>query len=350
VDVETPLPDGPYTATATGRDPAGNTGTATDPGSVDTTPPELTVNAPDNSTDDTPTISGTTDLPPGSTVTVTVTDSGGNQQTLTATVKPDGTYSVDVKTPLPDGPYTATATGKDSAGNTSSTSDPGSVAVSDSNIGAVIQLANPTPPLFPPSSGGAYWLLPFREPNTSGYGPDYHPSQLSRWGNTVDCDLYLTGSLRNQVVLELQNYSFSIPPNVFRHTNPNEQLEYEATELDGSPLPNWLHFDPKTLRFSGMPPKGAKNTEVMVTAKDHCGKKAFATFRVIVNKDNKEITNSYTKPKIKPAMKVTHAEINKELEQPVMLSKLGFSEQLSNAGKLSRLMESRALLDSLNRL
>ncbi|HFG1616167.1 TPA: Ig-like domain-containing protein, partial [Vibrio cholerae] len=70
----------------------------------------ITVDAPDNTNDTTPTITGTTDAPAGSTVTLVVTDANGNQQTLTATVQPDGSYSVDVTTPLAEGSYTVTAT------------------------------------------------------------------------------------------------------------------------------------------------------------------------------------------------------------------------------------------------
>ncbi|MEJ6018158.1 retention module-containing protein [Aeromonas caviae] len=127
VDVTTPLAEGGYQVTASVTDPAGNTGTATDDGSVDTTAPIVTVNAPDNTNDNTPTITGTTDAAPGSTVTLTVTYANGNQQTLTATVQPDGSYSADVVTPLPDGGYDVTASVTDPAGNRGTSSDDGSV-------------------------------------------------------------------------------------------------------------------------------------------------------------------------------------------------------------------------------
>ncbi len=129
VDVITPLAEGSYTVTATVTDPAGNTGTASDKGSVDVTAPVITVDAPDNTNDTTPTITGTTDAPAGSTVTLVVTDAGGNEQTLTATVQPDGSYSVEVTTPLAEGPYTVTATVTDPAGNTGTATDDGSVDV-----------------------------------------------------------------------------------------------------------------------------------------------------------------------------------------------------------------------------
>ncbi|WP_303846399.1 retention module-containing protein, partial [Aeromonas sobria] len=129
VDVITPLAEGSYTVTATVTDPAGNTGSATDDGSVDVTAPVITVDAPDNTQDTTPTITGTTNAIPGSTVTLVVTDANGTQQTLTATVQPGGGYSVDVTTPLAEGSYKVDASVTDPAGNTGTATDNGSVDV-----------------------------------------------------------------------------------------------------------------------------------------------------------------------------------------------------------------------------
>ncbi|MFM5857664.1 retention module-containing protein, partial [Aeromonas rivipollensis] len=139
VDVGTPLPNGGYDVTASVTDPAGNTGTATDDGSVDTTAPSVTVTAPDNTSDSTPTITGTTNAAPGSTVTLVVTDVNGNQQTLTATVQPDGTYSSNVVTLLPDGGYEVTASVTDPAGNTGTAADDGSV---DTTANITVSLDN----------------------------------------------------------------------------------------------------------------------------------------------------------------------------------------------------------------
>ncbi|MCP9760484.1 adhesin, partial [Aquitalea sp. S1-19] len=127
VDVKDPLSEGGYKAEASVKDPAGNTGKGSDAGSVDVTAPTISVEAPDNSKDTTPTITGKTDAAPGSTVTLVVTDAKGNQQTLITTVKPDGSYSVDVKDPLSEGGYKAEASVKDPAGNTGKGSDAGSV-------------------------------------------------------------------------------------------------------------------------------------------------------------------------------------------------------------------------------
>ncbi|HHQ4886306.1 TPA: retention module-containing protein, partial [Aeromonas veronii] len=93
----------------------------------DLTPPTISVVAPDNTNDTTPTLTGTTDAPAGSTVTLVVTDANGNQQNLTATVQPGGSYSVDVTTPLAEGSYKVTASITDPAGNTGTSTDDGSV-------------------------------------------------------------------------------------------------------------------------------------------------------------------------------------------------------------------------------
>ncbi|MFM7969370.1 retention module-containing protein, partial [Aeromonas sp. A-5] len=90
---------------------------------LDLTAPTITVSAPDNTNDSTPTLTGTTDAAPGSTVTLVVTDANGNQQTLITTVNPDGSFSVDVQTPLPDGGYDVTASVADPAGNTGTATD-----------------------------------------------------------------------------------------------------------------------------------------------------------------------------------------------------------------------------------
>ncbi|EJY4340983.1 Ig-like domain repeat protein, partial [Vibrio cholerae] len=134
VDVTTPLAEGSYQVTASVTDPAGNTGTATDDGSIDVTAPTITVDAPDNTNDTTPTITGTTNAVPGSTVTLVVTDANGTQQTLTATVQPDGSYSVDVTIPLAEGNYKVDASVTDTAGNNGTASDKGSVDVTAPTI------------------------------------------------------------------------------------------------------------------------------------------------------------------------------------------------------------------------
>ncbi|RWR48353.1 hypothetical protein EOW65_10560, partial [Sinirhodobacter ferrireducens] len=147
VDVPADLAEGGYTVEASVEDPAGNTGTADDAGVVDTTPPSITVDAPALTTDPTPTITGTTDAPAGSTVTLVVTGSDNVSQTFTATVGTDGSYSVDVPADLAEGGYTVEASVEDPAGNTGTADDAGVVDTTPPSItvDAPALTTDPTP-------------------------------------------------------------------------------------------------------------------------------------------------------------------------------------------------------------
>ena len=131
-EVPNALPDGRYSVEAVVSDKAGNRAEARDDNNgkgnvIDTTAPVITVDAPDNTSDNTPLISGTTDAPAGSIVSITVTDSRGSVQTVSASVGADGRYSVEVPKALAEGRYTAEAAVKDLAGNEGKASDNGSV-------------------------------------------------------------------------------------------------------------------------------------------------------------------------------------------------------------------------------
>ena len=134
VDVPSELAEGNYSVTATATDTAGNGSSASDTGSLDVTAPTITVDAPALTNDSTPTITGTTNLPANSIVTLLVTDSAGNQQTFTATVQANGSYSVDVPTALAEGDYDVTAKVTDIVGNIGTANDSGSLDVLNPTI------------------------------------------------------------------------------------------------------------------------------------------------------------------------------------------------------------------------
>src|SRR3546814_2049672 len=70
--------------------------TGTDTGVLDAVPGVLTVDLGDLSDPTQVPITGTTtDVPAGATVAITVTDQNGNEVETTATVQPDGSYSVN---------------------------------------------------------------------------------------------------------------------------------------------------------------------------------------------------------------------------------------------------------------
>ncbi|MAP22243.1 MAG: hypothetical protein CL582_15030, partial [Alteromonadaceae bacterium] len=120
------LPEGDYTVDVTVVDAAGNTTTSTQSGTVDTTAPTLNVTPVDSGTGNTPVISGQTDQPPGSDVTVTITDANGDTQVITGEVADDGTFTVTAPE-LPEGDYTVDVTVVDASGNTTTSTQSGTV-------------------------------------------------------------------------------------------------------------------------------------------------------------------------------------------------------------------------------
>jgi VCBS repeat-containing protein len=166
-------------------------------------------------------------------------------------------------------------------------------------------------------------------------------------GDSVHYELELTGSIKNQLVLENKEFSFRIPNGVFTHTNPNEHLSFKATSPSGAALPSWITFDPNTKTFSGIPPVGSKTETVLVIVKDSNGKEVRASFTIGVNKEDNSQTGplrqNHSKPKIiRPQARISNFD--------TIPGKPGLTEQVHAAGRLSRLQESRALLDSLKQL
>jgi len=101
------LVDGSHTVSATATDNAGNVGTsATNTFTVFGTAPTITINSgnPIRTNDNTPTITGTSNTPAGTTVSVTI-----NGSTNTTTVQSGGIWSINWPTTLSDGNYPVTA-------------------------------------------------------------------------------------------------------------------------------------------------------------------------------------------------------------------------------------------------
>jgi large repetitive protein len=121
------LADGGHTFSVRAIDLGGSTGTpATRTWTIDATAPNVTLTTPGNGTatsDLTPVFAGHagTAVGDGSVVTVHVyvgpTPTGTPLQTLTAGRQPDGSYSVEATSVLPEGTYTAQAEQTDAVGN-----------------------------------------------------------------------------------------------------------------------------------------------------------------------------------------------------------------------------------------
>ena len=105
-------------------------------------------------------------------------------------------------------------------------------------------------------------------------------------GPARQINLMVAGTITDQVLVQNASKAFQVPQNVFRHTNPNEQLVLEAKQSTGEPLPSWLRFDPSTRTFSGTPPAGTEGVlEIAVSARDSSGAEAVTQFRIQVGED-----------------------------------------------------------------
>ncbi len=110
------LGDGTRTVTVVVHDPVGNPGTAGQLLTVDTVAPSVVIagGATALTSDATPDISGSADVAPGTSVTVTLAD-----ETLTAPVQGNAAWSVTAAR-LADGPHRVVLTATDEAGNPAS--------------------------------------------------------------------------------------------------------------------------------------------------------------------------------------------------------------------------------------
>ena len=107
-------------------DAAGNTTTVTDTITIDTQAPTLTIQAVGDISDLTPELQGTSNEI-GGTVTLTITDSQGAEQTIDTIVDSDGHWAIEVSNALAQGDFTVVASITDAAGNESTANSSGNV-------------------------------------------------------------------------------------------------------------------------------------------------------------------------------------------------------------------------------
>lgn len=78
-----------------------------------------------------------------------------------------------------------------------------------------------------------------------------------------------------------QKFSYAVARDTFTDPDPGDVLSISAQLSDGSPLPEWLHFDSRQMSFVGKPPAGtAGQMEVELEATDMEGLTASQVFRL----------------------------------------------------------------------
>ncbi|MEM7444776.1 MAG: putative Ig domain-containing protein, partial [Pseudomonadota bacterium] len=90
----------------------------------------------------------------------------------------------------------------------------------------------------------------------------------------------------NQSIKETELFGYTVPDETFV-SEDGDHFELSATLQDGSPLPDWLDFDPETGRFSGAPGSDDKGDyDITVTATTEAGDTIDDTFQLQVFDEN----------------------------------------------------------------
>jgi len=85
----------------------------------------------------------------------------------------------------------------------------------------------------------------------------------------------------NQTDTVGQLFGYTIPDSAFFDDDGNNTLIYSATNINGTPLPAWLIFDPGTRSFSGTPTT-AQTVNIKVKVTDTEGATAYTIFKIFV--------------------------------------------------------------------
>ena len=118
VDATAGFPEGAFTAIATVVDPVGNSASANANGEIAFSPISITINSIADSNDPTPFLSGQTEgVAAGTTIMLMITASNGQVINLLAVTQADGSWSLQMTEPLPEGDFTIVATVLDPQGN-----------------------------------------------------------------------------------------------------------------------------------------------------------------------------------------------------------------------------------------
>jgi VCBS repeat-containing protein len=134
-----------------------------------------------------------------------------------------------------------------------------------------------------------------------------------------------------------QMMEYRVPADAFAHTNSGAVVQLEASLVDGSPLPQWLDFDPTSGAFSGRPPTDASRVVVIkVTARDDQGRETSTTFTLRIEGKQAQSRASGTDPLADASTLETPEQtilrVLSQRNQTVKRGSVPFSDQL----KLSR--------------
>ncbi len=129
--------------------------------------------------------------------------------------------------------------------------------------------------------GGSSWTPPgslpgFLSTGEGGQGPGLIPGPAEGFEESGE-------SIPDVTLASTETLEFGIPKDAFSPEVPAAEFTYEITLADGSPLPEWVSFDPATQVFT-VSPEGEFSGEltVLVVARDTSGMEIRTTFTIMV--------------------------------------------------------------------
>jgi len=125
---------------------------------------------------------------------------------------------------------------------------------------------------------------------SDGYVPRAEESPSDRASGMLDVAIYgandapvASALIPDLTATEDQPFSFVLPSGAFADGDDGDRLAYAASLSDGTRLPGWLSFDPRTLAFSGTPANADVGIAALrLTATDTAGAVASQTFALTV--------------------------------------------------------------------
>jgi len=105
-------------------------------------------------------------------------------------------------------------------------------------------------------------------------------------GASTDAVVRLAVTLDDQRVLSAGASTIALPVNTFEHSDPDRVVTVEATLEDGSPLPDYVDFDPESMTFEvdgqAAAAAGVEQIVILLVGKDDVGNSASGLFVISV--------------------------------------------------------------------
>ncbi len=134
-----------------------------------------------------------------------------------------------------------------------------------------------------PSQIAMYLRKTFRKWENGEFMPDNRPYLLDIPAKRPPVNISSQTLVPDMVLETWKNIDFTIPQDILKKIDFQGKLTTKAGLYDDSPLPSWLKYDEKAMRFTGqVQPSENKEYKIKVYISDEEGNTAYITFKITV--------------------------------------------------------------------